>query len=115
MKFTATRLPQIYLHKKLVAFWLIFSTCLLFFGGTINPLTAGEQFSRRMQVTSLLDPRNPDINPLNDTFEQFLQESEQIAKTRDQFNSLEEYELHKVELFTYLHVKHKFDLKEHTS
>lgn len=107
------RLPQVTRHKKLVVFWLIFSTFLLFFGGAINPMTASEQFKRRTQITSLLDPRNSDINALNDVFEQFLQESEQIAKTRDQFSSLEEYELHKVELFTYLHVKHKSDLMQY--
>jgi len=82
----------------------------LFFGGTINPLTAGEQFKRRTQMNSLLDSDNPNVSVLNDDFEQFLQDSEQTAKTRDKFSSIEEYEVKMVEIFTYLRIKHKPDL-----
>ena len=82
----------------------------MFFGGTINPLTAGEQFKRRIQLQSLLDLENPNVRVLNDDFEQFLQDSEQIANTRDKFSSLEEYEIKMVEIFTYLRIKHKPDV-----
>ncbi len=107
--------PKVKLHKNgtLVLLWVLLSNFLLFFGGTFNPLAAGEQFRRRMQLTSLLDPNNPDVGILNDNFEQFLQESEQIAKTRDQFSSLEEYEVSMVEIFTYLHVKYKSDFMQY--
>ncbi|MFX0197859.1 MAG: hypothetical protein ACFFCW_17190 [Candidatus Hodarchaeota archaeon] len=103
------------LNKKgtLVLLWLVLSNFLLFFGGTLNPLTAGEQFRRRTQLTSLLDPRNPDVRVLNDDFEQFLQKSEQVVKMRDKFNSLEEYEVNMVEIFTYLRVKHKPDTMQY--
>ncbi|MFQ5821419.1 MAG: hypothetical protein ACE5I5_15650 [Candidatus Heimdallarchaeota archaeon] len=109
------RFPKVDLYKKrtLVVVWLILSNFLLFFGGTINPLTAGEQFRRRTQLTSLLDPRNPDIGALNDDFEQFLHESEQVVKTSDDFSSLVEYEVKMVEIFTYLRVKHKSDLMQY--
>lgn len=109
------QLPKVNLHKKgaLVLLWVILSNFLLFFGGTLNPLAVGEQFKRRMQLTSLLDPSNLDVGVLNGNFELFLQESEQIAKTRDKFSSLEEYEVSMVEIFTYLHVKYKSDLMQY--
>lgn len=109
------QLLKVNLRKKgtLVLLWVLLSNFLLFFGGTLNPLAVGEQFRRRMQLTSLLDPSNPDIGALNGNFELFLQESEQIAKTRDKFNSLEEYEVSMVEIFTYLRVKYKTDLMQY--
>lgn len=115
MQLTAIQLPKVNLYNKrtLVILWLILSNFLLFFGGTIHPLTAGEQFDRRMQLTSLLDPRNPDIIAFNDDFEVFLQESEKTVETRDQFSSLEEYEVNMLEIFIYLRVKHKSDLMQH--
>ncbi|MFX0200201.1 MAG: hypothetical protein ACFFCW_29125 [Candidatus Hodarchaeota archaeon] len=107
--------PKVNLNKKgtLVLLWLVLSNLLLFFGGTLNPLTAGEQFLRRTQLTSLLDTKNPDIRALNADFEQFLQDSEQIVKTRDQFSSLEVFEVNMVEIFTYLRVKHKSDTMQY--
>ncbi|MFX0209905.1 MAG: hypothetical protein ACFFDT_28250, partial [Candidatus Hodarchaeota archaeon] len=83
------QIPTINLNQKrtLVILWLLLSNFLLFFGGTINPLTAGEQFKRRTQLHSLLDSENPNVRVLNDDFEQFLQDSEQTAKTRDKFSS----------------------------
>lgn len=107
--------PKVNLNKKrtLVLLWVVLSNLLLFFGGTLNPLTAGEQFRRRTQLTSLLNPKNPDVRALNDDFEQFLQESEQIVKTRNQFSSLEEYEVNMAEIFTYLRVKHKPDTMQY--
>ncbi|MFQ6124640.1 MAG: hypothetical protein ACE5R6_08565 [Candidatus Heimdallarchaeota archaeon] len=107
--------PKLNLNKKgtFVLLWVVLSNFLLFFGGALNPLTAGEQFRRRTQLPSLLDLRTPDIQALNDDFDQFLLESEQIVKTRDQFHSLEEYEVNMVEIFTYLHVKHKPDTMQY--
>jgi len=101
-------------HKRdLVILWTLFSTFLLLFGGAINPLTAGEQFNRRIHLSSLLDPMNPDINALNELFEHFLQESEQYVNTRDRYSTITEYEAHMVEIFTFLSIKHKPDLMEY--
>lgn len=108
-------LPRVTSPQKRVLFivWLIFSNLILFFGGTINPMTASEQLNRRLHLSSLLDPSNPDVKTLNDTFEEFLQRPKQYASSQDQFNSLEEYEAHLVEIFTYLFVKQKTDLMQH--
>lgn len=106
-QFLAMILPY---KRTLVTLWLLFSIFLLLFGGAINPLTASKQFKRRIQLPTLLDPMNPDINALNENFEQFLQESEQYVNTRDQYSTLSEYEAHMVEIFTYLNIKHKPDL-----
>lgn len=115
MQLFAKPLPKVTPRQKRVLFilWLVFSNSLLLFGGTINPLTASEQLNRRLHLSSLLDSRNPDVNALNDTFEQFLQKSEQFAPSRDHFNSVVEYEAHLVEIFTYLFVKQKTDLMQH--
>lgn len=111
------QLPHITFQQKraFVILWLIVFNYLLFFGGTINPLIASEQFRRRIQLSSLLDPTNSDVRSLNDTFEQFLQEHEQYAMVQDHFTSLEEYEARMVEIFTYFEVKHKSDLMQYLS
>lgn len=115
MQFITIRFPKVNPSTKrtLVILWLILSNFLLFFGGTIHPLVAGEQFKRRTQLHSLLNPRNPDIVVFNDDFEVFLQESEQAVNIRDQFSSLEAYEVSMLEIFTYLRIKHKPDLMQY--
>ncbi|MFQ6124641.1 MAG: hypothetical protein ACE5R6_08570 [Candidatus Heimdallarchaeota archaeon] len=109
------QLPKVNLHRKgiFVVLWVILSNFLLFFGGALNPRIACNQYRRRMQLPSLLDLNNPNVGVLNENFDQFLQESEQIAKTRNQFSSLEEYEVNMVEIFTYLRVKYKSDFMQY--
>jgi len=99
--------------RTIIVIWLILSNFLLFFGGTLHPLVAGEQLIRRTKLPALIDPLNPDVQVLNKDFETFLLESEQVVKTRDNFDSLEAWEVNMIEIFTYLQIKHKSDLMQY--
>lgn len=109
------QIPRMDLRQKrtLIVIWLILSNFLLFFGGTLHPLIAGEQLMRRIQLPALFDPLNPDVRVLNANFETFLLESEQVVRTRDNFDSLEEWEVNMIEIFTYLQIKHKPDIMQY--
>jgi len=97
-------------NRKKILLWIIIANFLLFFGGSINPLTFDEQLSHRIRPSILLEPNNPKIQEFNIKIENAIRVDKDRTGMSDNTEHPESYEIRLIEAYVLAHIEWTSDL-----